>query len=300
MQSNVQLEAKCQSEPKWQCEEICYDIGALSLHGLACGDDNDDIVLCLHGWLDNAASFLPLMPFIPNKRIIAIDWSGHGFSSHRSPDAHYHFIDWVYDLLQLFELNNWQKIDIVAHSMGGMVASAFAAAFPEKVKSLTLLDSIGFISATADKSTTQLREGMLSRLKRKNKNKTHHASQDSAIKARVAVSDLAYEQAKLIVKRGLIKEAEGYLWRADSRLRNTSPNRLTLGQAEQYIRDITIPVQLIYGNKGLDMVSSGIEHFGPLFQQFTRHELLGGHHMHMEKPELTAELICAFINNKNG
>ena len=291
-----------------EIEEVCYDIGLLSLHGLACGSDERDIVLCLHGWLDNAASFTPLMPYLTNKRIIAIDWPGHGFSSHRSEDAHYHFIDWVYDLLQLFELNDWQNIDIVAHSMGGMVASAFSAAFPEKVKSLTLLDSIGFINAEAEKTTAQLRQGMMSRLKGsanyqknqfQNKNirkaKSIHPSADSAIKARVSVSDMNYQQAKIIVKRGLVKEGQGYIWRADSRLRNVSPYRLTLSQAEQFICDIQCPVQLIHGSKGLDMVTSGISHFGPLFKNFVYYDITGGHHVHMEQPQATAELINTFI-----
>lgn len=290
-------------------EEVKYSFETMSLQGIACGDkeSKDNVVLCLHGWLDNAASFLPLMPYfeseLVNKRVIAIDWPGHGNSSHRSLDAHYHFIDWVYDLVQLFEVNQWQQVDIIAHSMGGMVASAFAAAFPEKVKSLTLLDSIGFISSTAEQTTQQLRDGMLSRFKSSTlynkqgvaKKKRYHPSIDSAINARVSVSDLQFEQAKLIVERGLIKEVGGYRWRSDARLRNTSPYRLTLKQAQQFIRDIKCPVQLIYGSDGIDMVSTGIKSFGDLFQNFSSVELTGGHHVHMEKPQKTAELIKSFL-----
>lgn len=286
--------------------EINYTFDTMSLQGLSCGveDQKDNIVLCLHGWLDNAASFLPLIPYLqqslPDKKIVAIDWPGHGNSSHKSLDAHYHFIDWVYDLLQLFELNQWQQVDIVAHSMGGMVASAFAAAFPEKVRSLTLIDSIGFISTKAEQTTKQLRDGMLSRFKNNAKQlntqlKKLHLSTDSAIKARVAVSDLQYEQAKILVKRGLLEEGQGFSWRTDSRLRNTSPYRLTLKQAQQFIRDIKCPVKLIYGSKGLDMVSSGLELFGPLFEQFSSVKLEGGHHVHMEQPEKVVELIKCFL-----
>lgn len=276
-------------------EDICYANSDFSLKGLACGEKTADVVLCLHGWLDNAASFLPIMPLLTDKRVIAIDWPGHGLSSHRSMDAHYHFIDWVYDLVQLFELNHWQKIDIVAHSMGGMVASAFAAAFPEKVKTLTLIDSIGFVSSTAEQTTEQLRQGMLSRMKGTVKKKNKHITEESAINARVSVSDLNYQQAKLIVNRGLIKQGEHYVWRSDSRLRLTSPYRLTDAQAEQFIRDIKIPVQLIYGNKGMDMVTKGLKYFGPMFERLLSHELVGGHHVHMEQPDATAQLIKAFI-----
>jgi len=287
-------------------EEVNFTFDTMSLQGLVCGNEEkkDNIVLCLHGWLDNAASFLPLMPCLQkslvDKHIIAIDWPGHGNSSHKSLDAHYHFIDWVYDLLQLFELNQWQQVDIVAHSMGGMVASAFAAAFPEKVKSLTLIDSIGFISAKAEQTTKQLRDGMLSRFKNSarelnTQQKKLHPSTDSAIRARVAVSDLKYDLAKILVDRGLLEEEQGFSWRSDSRLRNTSPYRLTLKQAQQFILDIKCPVQLIYGSKGLDMVNSGIDLFGPLFDQFSSIELDGGHHVHMEQPEKVVELIKYFL-----
>ena len=290
-------------------KEVKCTFETMSLQGLVCGreESEDNILLCLHGWLDNAASFFPLLPYLqqnlPDKHIIAIDWPGHGNSSHKSLDAHYHFIDWVYDLLQLFELNHWQQVDIVAHSMGGMVASAFAAAFPEKVKSLTLIDSIGFISSEAEQTTKQLRDGMLSRFKGSAlnnkqgsaKKKNYHASVDSAVKARVYVSDLNYEHAKLIVERGIIKEVQGYRWRSDTRLRNTSPYRLTLKQAQQFIRDIKCPVQLIYGSDGMDMVSSGLKVFGSLFEKFSSFELEGGHHVHMEQPQQTAELIKNFL-----
>ncbi len=287
----------------FELEDVCYDLGSTALHGLTYGDDNHSPVLCLHGWLDNAASFMPLMPYIEHRRVIAVDWPGHGWSSHRSHDAHYHFIDWVYDLLALFEVNQWQKMDIVAHSMGGMIASAFAAAFPEKVNSLTLLDSIGFISAEADKSTVQLRKGLLSRYKTavrhtSDKARSLHPTLVSAIKARMAVSDLHYEQAKLLVKRGLVKQEGGYKWRSDSRLKVTSPYRLTQSQAEKFISDIQCPVQLIHGSKGLDMVFSGIEHFSPLFQNLVCHEVVGGHHVHMEKPQQIAEHINGFILEK--
>jgi pimeloyl-ACP methyl ester carboxylesterase len=282
-------------------EEVSFNLGELTLTGLAFGDTKDEIVLCLHGWLDNAASFLPMLPYLKGKRVIAIDWPGHGLSSHRSSDAHYHFIDYVYDLLMLWEKNQWKKIDIVAHSMGGMISSAFSAAFPEKVKSLTLLDSIGFISSEAQESTEHLRKGMLSRLKNNTqkspltKTKKLHPNIDSAINARVQVSDLNFEQAKLLVERGSVEINNGFIWRADSRLRNTSPYRLTLDQARQFIQDITIPVQLIYGDKGMALVQTGLKEFAPLYRDFISHKLTGGHHFHMEVPKDTCKQILEFI-----
>jgi len=275
-----------------------FEINGQKICGTSNGNAQGPILLCLHGWLDNAASFQPLMPYFSDYHVIAIDWFGHGLSSHRSEDAHYYFLDWVYDLINLFRSQQWQSVDIVAHSMGGMVASAFAAAFPEHVKSLTLIDSIGFMTSDTDSTTEQLRKGMLSRLTRHKKRKNNHATIDSAIAARVSVSDLSTENAALIVKRGIEQTEAGFIWRSDSRLRATSPYRFTLEQAQQMISDITTPVQLLYGDKGMDMVTTGLNSFGPLFKSLHTHELTGGHHVHMEQPEEAARLIKQFVQHK--
>ena len=44
------------------------------------------------------------------------------------------------------------------------------------------------------------------------------------------------------------------------------------------------------------MVSSGMKDFGTLFENFSSVELIGGHHVHMEQPQETAELIQAFYS----
>jgi len=291
-------------------EEIRYSLNARNINGFACGNNKAEPVLCLHGWLDNAASFTPLMTVLPaellsNKRFIAIEWPGHGQSSHRSADAHYHFFDYVYDLLELFELNDWgsskseteQGIDIVAHSMGAMVACAFAAAFPEKVRSLTLIDSLGFIYSDAKESTSQLRKGMLSRLKTSQvtaKNTARSFSIDTAIKARLAVSDLTDENASLLVSRSLIKVKDNYCWRSDARLRNISPYRITQSQAQQLMSDIQCPVQVLYGDKGMAMVQQGIDNFAHLINDLSMIKVSGGHHVHMEQPTILAKSLPRF------
>lgn len=284
-------------ERKTVIRNISYQLDDGTLSGLAIGVDTQPIVLCLHGWLDNAASFIPLMNVLDGYHVISIDWPGHGLSSHRSADAHYHFIDYVHDLLLLFEHNQWPAIHIVAHSMGGMIASAFAAAFPEKVKTLTLIDSIGFISARSEHTTQQLRSGLLSRLAIKEKRKPQHPNIESAISARRKVSDLSYKDAKLIVERGCVDTHQGITWRSDSRLRNTSPYRLTFSQAAQFIKDIQTPTQLIYGDNGIELVEKGLVHFAPLFNQLTLIKLVGGHHIHMEQAQESASHIKQFIKN---
>lgn len=53
-------------------------------------------ILCLHGWLDNAASFNRLAPLLLDSEqehqkkpmeILALDFPGHGLSGHKSVDG---------------------------------------------------------------------------------------------------------------------------------------------------------------------------------------------------------------------
>ena len=299
-------------------ETLSFQLEDLTLAALACGNKEQQPVLCLHGYLDNAASFLPLMQqlsqqgrqqgnLLADRRIIALDWPGHGHSDHRSVGAHYHFFDYISDLVALFNLNNWPAIDIVAHSMGAMIASAFAAAFPEKVKSLTLIDSFGFICAPIEQITSQLRKGVLSRVKPVKSKRAF--SEETAIKARMHVSDLKREHAKLLVQRSLLEvkpqqsnriagdnASTLYRWRSDPRLRTISPYRLSLAQGQQLFSDIKCPLQLIYGDKGMDMVATGLEQFSASVDNLTTIRLSGGHHVHMEQTKELSPLLSDFFS----
>uniref|UniRef100_A0A8C4J6N0 Serine hydrolase like 2 n=1 Tax=Dromaius novaehollandiae TaxID=8790 RepID=A0A8C4J6N0_DRONO len=59
-------------------------------------------VLCLHGWLDNANTFDRLIPLLPtDHRYVAMDFSGHGLSSHRPAGLPYHFLDYVSEVCRV-------------------------------------------------------------------------------------------------------------------------------------------------------------------------------------------------------
>lgn len=279
-------------------QAIEFNLDKLTLAGLRTGEETAPVILCLHGWLDNAASFTPLFeqleqedsPLLKQFNFIAIDWIGHGLSSHRGLDSHYHFVDWVYDLLLLIESQGWDQVNIIGHSMGGMIATAFTSAFNEKVNKLMLIESIGLITLNENPSE-QLRNGMLSRLKFQKKQKSTHKTLDSAVKARMGVSDLPNHCAHLLVERSLHKVEGGVTWRSDPRLRNISPQRYALKQAIQIVANIHCPVLLILGDTGFDMIQAGLKVFGEHLEDLTHHTIDGGHHPHMESPSDVIKFI---------
>ena len=172
-------------------------------------------VLCLHGWLDNANSFLPLAPCLADFPLLALDLAGHGHSSHRSADAHYYLVDYVADLASLCRQQGWQQLTVLGHSMGGMVATLLAASFPELVSRLVLIDSLGLMTTAPEDAAQQLRKAVISREQSHQKQKPRYATLPDAANARHSQSDFDFASALLLTERGAVESATGVSWRAD-------------------------------------------------------------------------------------
>ncbi|MGH8027673.1 MAG: alpha/beta fold hydrolase, partial [Pseudoxanthomonas sp.] len=59
-------------------QEVAFDVPLGRVTGLRSGTMGVTKVLALHGWLDNAASFLPLAAYLPGVDLVMLDLPGHG------------------------------------------------------------------------------------------------------------------------------------------------------------------------------------------------------------------------------
>ena len=103
---------------------------------LAWQHDGAPRVLCLHGWLDNAASFLPLAARFEGCDLVALDLPGHGHSDHRHPSARYHFIDYLFDVDAALDALGWKDCHVLGHSLGAAIAAKVRS--PEMVGMLSM------------------------------------------------------------------------------------------------------------------------------------------------------------------
>jgi 3-oxoadipate enol-lactonase len=79
--------------------------------------------------------------------ILAYDCRGHGESERRSgPYSLQLFAD---DLAAIFDACKWSSATVAGCSMGGCVAQAFAAAHPQRVRGLALIDTTAWYGPTA-------------------------------------------------------------------------------------------------------------------------------------------------------
>ncbi|MES1949918.1 alpha/beta hydrolase [Salinisphaera sp. S4-8] len=122
-------------------------IGELDYAVREAGDPNGLPVFLLHGLMDTGASFAPLVEALEaiapgHYRYIAPDWRGHG-ASQATHDS-YWFACYLLDLERLIDslVDSDTPVILVAHSMGGQVASLYAGTRNQRVSHLVTLDSL--------------------------------------------------------------------------------------------------------------------------------------------------------------
>lgn len=108
--------------------------------------EGDDVVVLIHGFLDNAwgwAACVEAGLATSGLRIVAPDMRGHGDSDWIGAGGYYHFVDYLADLHALVEQLAPARLALVGHSMGGSIAAYYAGSFPERVHKLALLEGLG-------------------------------------------------------------------------------------------------------------------------------------------------------------
>ena len=280
-------------------QELRFDLAHLSLSALAMGSPDKPLMLALHGWLDNAASFIPLSAYLDDYYVVAVDLAGHGNSAHRAPGNHYHQLDFVQDLHELVESQGWQRFVLLGHSMGGIIASLYASCFSEKVSQLITIEAFGPLTQDADSSARQLRESIESRIRANRTKARHPASLAQTIEARVNAGDISQQAATLLVERTVGQHDTGYYFKTDRRLRTVSSLRLTMPQAEAFMRNILCPVLVILGDKGFASLREVLSQRSAWLTQLSTVECAGHHHLHMDNPAEVAQAIRAFLSAAN-
>ncbi|WP_447555804.1 alpha/beta fold hydrolase [Vreelandella sp. EE22] len=274
------------------------------LAALAWGREEAPAWLALHGWLDNAASFTRLAPLLVralNIRIVAIDFRGHGHSGHgpagadHAPWGHalwdYALWDYAHDVLDALDTLGIERATLLAHSMGAAVSCVLAAALPERVEKLLLIDGLGALNTEAQESVAQLRKGLLA-CRRPPSRPPRYADIESAVAARVAGGVTPVNRLTIypVVERNTQATADGHIaMRTDSRLLKPSLVRFTPQQVLALLAGIQAPVLLVEGDKGILGKRRWSEDARQAVANLTRHVLAGGHHLHLE-PEAVEEV----------
>ncbi len=274
--------------------EIFIQTRNLKLAALVWGDESSPPVIALHGWLDNAASFIPIASHLKHLRLIAIDLPGHGKSEHRKGSNAYHVIDYAPDVLLAAQALGLSRFSMLGHSLGAGISCMLASAMPEYVERIALIDGLAPMSHEDNNFPNQYRKHVTSLVNSSGK-VTVYKTIEEAAQARMAVGDLTLESALLIAERSLTKTDSGYTWCSDRNVNKPSPIYLTEKHIEAYMNQVQCKALLLRTENGILKNWDSLKGREPYMKHMEVVDMAGRHHCHMEEPKRVAEKILPFL-----
>jgi pimeloyl-ACP methyl ester carboxylesterase len=119
----------------------------------------DTPVLFLHSFAGDSTHWSSALEALaPRRRVVAFDFSGHGTSP--AARGRYSIRRLAQDVLAVANTQNLEHFALVGHSLGAQVAAEFAAAGPQRVKKLILVDAPPAPGAIPADAIDKIRESL--------------------------------------------------------------------------------------------------------------------------------------------
>lgn len=271
----------------------------LRLHYWEWGDPKEETYVFVHGVRDQGRSWEPFLGAlrtrgVPIKHAVAIDLRGHGDSEWPSTSRGYQHEDFLSDLAGLLKHLDKEPLTIIGHSLGGSMCMLYAGAFPDKVRRMVLLESLGPFARADDEVPNIIAE----RLKGRDYVEIPfpYESLAAAAKALQKAFPLIPDNAALhMARHGTNYKGGKYRWKHDPILRYRTTTAMSEGQIEAFIRRLQCPILFVYGTESGFMKSVR----GARVKLFSNARIVpvegAGHHIPHEKPEELAALVAPFL-----
>src|SRR5438445_8176590 len=268
-------------------------VRGLSLRVRERGPQEGPACLMLHGWLDHRGSFDRLAPLLPG-RTIAFDHRGHGDSAWVGAGGFYHFVEYVGDLDGLVrELGLKGGLRLVGHSMGASLSLLYAAARPDRVEHVTLLD--GAPLAIEPEEVPQRLSGWLDDLQAPRGRRTV-ASVDDARDRLLRFNPALSPQAAQVLAEGGVSpdpgQAGALAWKWDPLVRARSPLPFVEPVLQELVGEVRAKVLLLRAERGMLAQEADLRARFAALPGLEIDTVPGAsHHFHLELPELVAARI---------
>ncbi len=274
--------------------ELRIALPHLALGAQTWGDAALPPLVALHGWLDNAGSFALLAPLLAKRfHVLALDLPGHGHSDHLPAGASYHFTDYVRSVLEAVSALQLGSYSLLGHSLGAGVAALVAAATPQRIDRLLLIEGLGPLGDDGTRTLQRFRDALVPPSGARRPLRLFH-SVEQAIGARNIASGLRGELARPIVERGLCEVDGGWRWRSDSRLTRSSALRLAETQIRALLRGIDSPTALLLAQPETAYLPGVMMHErAACVGHMQISQMEGCHHLHLEHPQAVAAWVIA-------
>ena len=226
----------------------------LRLHYVDWGNPEAPPLILQHGGRDHCRSWDWVADELRHDwHVIAPDLRGHGDSAW-APDGNYGMDAFVYDFAQLVHSLGHEQVTIIAHSLGGNIATRFTGLYPDKVKRLVNIEGLG--PPPAVRAETEAK-GAAERMRQWIEDKRKAAGR---LPRRYATLEAAYErmktenafltdaQARHLTVHGASRNEDGtFSWKFDNYLNIWSTSDMATANLVKLWEAITCPMLMLWG-----------------------------------------------------
>ena len=274
----------------------------LRLHYTDWGNPEAPPLILQHGGRDHCRSWDWVAEELRHDwHVICPDLRGHG-DSDWSPEGHYATISYVYDFAQLIHTLDLEDVTIIAHSLGGNIATRYAGLYPEKVRKLVNIEGLGpspEVKAQMPSmgSPDRVRSWIDDKRKAAGRTPRRYPSLEAAY-ARMKEENafLTDEQARHLTIHGANRNEDGtWSWKFDNYLNVWSPTDIPAEELGKLWRAITCPILMLWGLKSF-ATSPGSDGRMDYFQDATLIEYPdAGHWLHHDQFDRFVADVKGFI-----
>lgn len=265
---------------------------------------------------------------------MAIDFPGHGLSSHLPAGSPYNDIIFVVELERVIQKLGWKErpFTILGHSMGAAIALFYACLYPKSVQRIVALDMIKPLTFQRENLAAKTREGIeqflqleAKTMKADSVSLTNGGGVDvnsaiptydfdqavsKLIQAHSVFGQITREGAEYLLKRGsksLTSDPNKVYFTRDNRLKAMLFQRMDYESLIHYFKQLNCELLIVKAEKGVkldpDTVSDlYIELYSKQCSRFEYAKVPGGHHVHLCQPDNVYPIVAKFISgvHQNG
>ena len=217
------------------------------------------LAILLHGSRDHSRSWDALAnALLPDYHVIAPDLRGHG-NSGWSQDGRYDFAAYLSDLAALAEqlaLGPQRQAILIGHSLGAHIALRFAATYPEMIRRIVAIETVGappdIEAYRFSQSIEQTTRNWLEERRAASRTAPRiFASVDEAVERMCERhAFLTHAQARHMTRHGLRRAGKaGWQWKHDPYLAVWAFSDISVEDVRALWRNIACPTLLLYGDR---------------------------------------------------
>lgn len=285
--------------------EKFVDSQGLPIHYLEWGEPDGEPILLVHGYLDLAHSWRPLVAALAKQLnreswIIAPDCRGHGDSGWVGAGGYYYFPDYVLDLDCVVRDLGVSRFKLIGHSMGGTISLLYAGTFPTRVAKLVLIEGIGPPGMSFSDAPLRMEKWISEVNERGRRHFRQYSSVEAGANQLRQTNPRLNPAIALDVARAAMKQNDKgkWVWKFDPLHRTAAPQPFYTAQALEFLRRIDCPVLVVEGKESRQRRHTDKQERYDAIANHRRVAIDGaGHMVHQDNPTDLAGLIASFLES---